>query len=624
MQIRLAQVADQALLKKVWRKEVRPALRRMTFNNFNMAPDPLHYAGYEWGLDTLVSALAKDLSLGRYAPEPGEIVRMAKGKGLSRPLCFLSTRDALVFGTITWLIRGQLIANAQPWVGFRHEDKGVPDRSAEIDPEKAADSFDWFRFWLSRQGHVLKMLESDSVNYFVESDIANFYPSIRLEAVREHLHSQTTLEKEVVRLCVQIIDGIMPRRDYSEVSLMGLPQEHIGSSREIAHSLLLHVDEEFQREGEEARYSRFMDDILIGVASCEEGERCISRLQRRLESIGLYPNSAKTVITTREAYLADAMVESNAEVDRLSHEIESSKSGTPFVVTASSDLLKQIKELSDAHRSVAHEPKRWSRVTRRIYTLHRLAAIEDWWQYWIQDIENDPGGAASILEYVRSWPLSISTIDALISLSIRYSDLYADISLLAAEVISSAPVEEDGSLWAHAYAKCQAEFQRLARPRVPEDERIAAAWLLAAWKYANAAQQQSLLAKIPDNIDATSPIRAQALPLLVGARNSLSEWVSAKPGLAWENALAAEYLRSLQAGDERAVGVALGLIDPQKRLAPQRYAVLPRAVPLIGIVGHSAPSRLDVAAPTILKTLQKNPDRLRDHRIEWIVAQWCP
>lgn len=54
VQIRLNQVADEALLKKVWRKEVRPVLRSMAFGNFNLASDPLHYAGYEWGIETLV------------------------------------------------------------------------------------------------------------------------------------------------------------------------------------------------------------------------------------------------------------------------------------------------------------------------------------------------------------------------------------------------------------------------------------------------------------------------------------------------------------------------------------------------------------------------------------------
>lgn len=407
-QISLWEVADQDLLKKVWKKNVRPVLRSMKLSDLNLAPDPLHYAGYEWGLQTLVASLASDIVFGRYSPERGEIVRAAKGKGLTRPLCFLATRDALVYSTIAYLCRGQLLANAQPWVGFERTDKG----QLKI-PDDVSDSFDWFRFWLAREGHILKMLDDDDVQYIVESDISNFYPSIRLDAISEHLHSQTNLEKEVVRLCVQIIDGVMPRRDYSEMSMMGLPQEQIGSSRDIAQSILLDVDKEFRREGEKGRYTRFMDDIVIGVTSTREGENCVSRWQLSLETLGLYPNGAKTVVIPKARYLSDTMVEANAEIERLSNKLDNCSSGEPIRAVPSAELLDAITQFSANHRTISDRPKRWGRVARRIYTLQRRAGIRPWWEYWYSDIEEDPGAAAPILEFVRSWPLSRLTVEQL-------------------------------------------------------------------------------------------------------------------------------------------------------------------------------------------------------------------
>ncbi len=428
-------------------------------------------------------------------------------------------------------------------------------------------------------------------------------------------------------MCVQIIDSVMPRRNYSEVSLMGLPQEQIGASRDIAHSLLFQVDDEFEKEGNDGRYTRYMDDILIGVKSPEEGERCISRLQRGLESLGLYPNAAKTTVNSVDKYLEDAMVATNAEVDRLNNVLDKYSKGTPRIIDAPQEVIEEIKFLSDEHRNISEHPKRWGRVTRRIYTLHRSAGINLWWEYWRADIDDDPGAAAPILEYVRAWPLLGSTVDDLVGLSSRYADLYANISILAAEAIVSAPVPNNEDLWTYIYAACQSEFSRLigrGSAHSPERERLAAAWLLAAWKFANKSQRQKLLGVIPEATSATSPIRVQALPLLVSAGRSLSEWVSAKPGLAWENAMAAEYLRSLGAGEDKAVGVALSLLDPALRLAPQRFAILPRAIPLIEIVGDSASGKLDAAAPKILQKLRKNPERLRDCRTESIVSPWCP
>lgn len=551
---------------------------------------------------------------------------MAKGSGLSRPLCFLATRDALVYRTITWLVQDQLVANSPEWVGFTHSDKGGAQSESDAE-DRGRASFDWFRFWLARQGYIQKIVDDNEVTHIVESDIANFYPSIRLEAIREHLHSNTDLAKEVVRLCVQIIDGVMPRQDYSEVSLMGLPQEQIGSSRAIAHSLLQHVDEEFEKEGKKGRYTRFMDDILIGVTSPEAGERCISRLQRSLESLGLYPNAAKTMVRPVEKHLADVMVETNAEVERLSAALEKcSSAGVPHVIIAPDDAVKEILELSEMHRGLEVRPRRWGRVTRRIYTLHRQAGILDWWQHWRRDIETDPGSAAQILEYVRAWPLSADTTADLVQLSITFSSLYADISILAAETIATAPVPKNEALWSTIYDACRSEFARLLAfsSQATEFERLAAAWLVSGWKFANQSQRRHLLLQIPDTSDAMSPVRAQALPLLVCAGDSLSEWVAAKPGLAWADALAAEYLRSLHNGEERAVGVALSLIKPALRLAPQRFTMLPRALPLVEILGRKASPKLNATAPRILKDLQRNPDRLRDHCVESLISRWCP
>ena len=64
-QISLREVANEDLLKLVWKRKVRPALRSMKLSDLNLAPDPLHYAGYEWGLQTLVASLANDIMLGR-------------------------------------------------------------------------------------------------------------------------------------------------------------------------------------------------------------------------------------------------------------------------------------------------------------------------------------------------------------------------------------------------------------------------------------------------------------------------------------------------------------------------------------------------------------------------------
>lgn len=629
MAIAIADIADDQLLEFIWKKYVRARLRSMTLNNFNLCPDPLHYAAYDWDLPAFISNLVREIRLGQFAPSRGELVRAAKSSGLSRPLCFLTTRDALMYKAITWMARENLVYGAPDWVAS--DDDVVPEtddgeESGAEEGKAVGDSFEWFNFWLKQHGGLIDMLRDASVSHVVESDIANFYPSIRLDAVREHLLAQAGLEKEVVRLCVQIIDGVMPRSDYAETSLMGLPQEQLDSSRPIAHSLLMHVDKEFWAEGESGRYRRYMDDILITVPNVRAGQAAISRLQRRLETLGLYPNPEKTRIVTKQQCFDERMIGTDLEIEQLSVEIEKQRTDVmPYGRVITPEQRDKISAISKRHRSVAPRPKRWDRVTRRLYTLHREANIRDWRQYWRSDLDADPGSAANIFEYVRCWPLSGTTVQSLRDASAEYSHLYSDISLLAAEVVLTAPIQHNERLWRSIANISRNEFERLAELGTddPAYERIAASWLLAAWKYADLDERRSLIASLPTQSASYSAIQAQALPL-VAAQGEIpvDEWISVRPGLDWETALAVEYLRGLEGKNRDALETANQLIKVRPRLKPQRFSMLPRALPLLDVVGRVDPSAARRHSRRSLRDLQKNPLRLRDKRLEYLVSQW--
>ncbi len=95
-----------------------------------------------------------------------------------------------------------------------------------------------------------------------------------------------------------------------------------------------------------------MDDILIGVSSIDEGERCINRLQLSLEALGLYPNAAKTMIVPIDEHLREAMLDVNADIERLNQDIDKHDSGSrPQVINAPNDLLVAIEQLSEEHRN---------------------------------------------------------------------------------------------------------------------------------------------------------------------------------------------------------------------------------------------------------------------------------
>lgn len=182
--VTIQDIADVGHLRTIWKKELRPVLRRLTFRDGNLAPDTIAYVGDEWGLELFLQHLSRDLVNGSYVAEKAEIVRVAKAVGLSRPLAFLTVRDALVYRAITWLVRDDLTRGAREYVAFLRSDKGTGvDSDSSLDAV-GVDSFDWFAYWLQREGKISDWLEDDDVGLVVESDIANFYPSIRFDAIR--------------------------------------------------------------------------------------------------------------------------------------------------------------------------------------------------------------------------------------------------------------------------------------------------------------------------------------------------------------------------------------------------------------------------------------------------------
>jgi hypothetical protein len=181
-------------------------------------------------------------------------------------------------------------------------------------------------------------------------------------------------------------------------------------------------------------------------------------------------------------------------------------------------------------------------------------------------------------------------------------------------------------LWGRISCLARDEFRRLAdlSPDDPSYERIAASWLLACWKYADLRQRRSLISSLPRQRMSYSAIHAQALPLVAAQGEvPIDDWIAVRPGLDWETALTVEYLRSVEGKDKDALDTAFGLVTVDLRLKPQRFAMLPRALPLLDVLGRVSPQRASFRAQYALRDLRRNPPRLRDKRLEYLISQWC-
>ncbi|MGR2752832.1 RNA-directed DNA polymerase [Agromyces arachidis] len=616
--IELIDVATFAGLKAVWKKHISPQLNDVKFSSRNLVVDPLHHVVLTRYLDDALGQLVRELNSGDYAPQRATLLRSAKGLGFTRPVCVLAPRDALVYRAIVAVAEPDLLNTRAEWASAARSGKGTADdRTLKDDDE--SESVDWFQRWLEHEGLLPRLSNREDVLLIVQSDISNFFPSVRLELVREHL-TKTRLSTTLVQLCTQIVKTVVPREDYRDDARLGLPQEEHSSSRAIAQSVLAPVDMAFQEMGLDDRYSRYMDDVVWGVKDNEEAMRTLARFQNALETLGLYPNISKTTVSTKEQFFSDHLVETNARIQRIDAGLGELFSQTEQIAEPSSALIDEVKEVSIAHRNMEQRPLRWNRVTRRLYTLHRRLGIDDWDQYWTRDLQGDPAGAHVYFEYFRASPLSDARLKSAIDVVGTFHGLYEDLSIMVAEAIATAPVASDGALWERIFEVAKGEFLSRAERRDAPSQQIASSWFMLAAKYGTAGQCMDLVDSAIRSCGDRNPmvvLQAVALDSSRLLRDAL------RPDLfGADEALASEYLESLKRSDTKSVAVARALIQPRKLLQPARYLVKPRAFLLMSRLGTLAEGLPPAFVATALSNLSSNSSRLRDHRSEQLFSQW--
>lgn len=409
-----------------------------------------------------------------------------------------------------------------------------------------------------------------------------------------------------------------PRADYADDSFLGLPQEANNSSRVIAQAILKPVDDEFAPLGRDGRYSRFMDDVLWGVASEEEAHHVLANFQRRLEEIGLYPNGSKTRVRPKAEFLAAYMVESNATLEAIDRRAGQYFDRGRIRASPSPELLADLLDASASHRALATRPDRWARVTRRIYTLQRRLGVNAWFEHWADDLVSDPSGAATYFEYLRAWPIDGPTLALAGAAVDRLSGLYADIQVMFAEAVATAPVADDASVWSDIFDFASARFANAAKPPGP-DANISSAWFVAAAKYANRQQRAALVANGTKWCSGSMPgvlVQCAALDASLDLSKALppSQYGT-------DEVLAAEFLGRLSDSDPRTLGVIRNQLTPVSALAPVRALVRPRSLQLldrIGALRALPPAQVERS----LRQLRTNIDRLRDHRTEHLLQEW--
>lgn len=413
----LEYILSKQNLLRTWRK-MKKQLRE------ELIRDPIDHLAYEAHLGANIGYLAYRLQNEKYVPAAQTIVRSAKKDGLTRPLAFLEIEDQIAYKAICESLEDELLYDLPPWVNFsrsklvrRNPDHQAGDRSL-------GDYETWFDAWIRHHTVVAKFVLAESENRFiVETDITNFFGSINLNLLRDHIFANTSAPAELVNLLFSILQTLVPKPRYSIAHNLGLPQENYDVSRTLAHAFLKPLDKMLMPLGQEGRYARWVDDIRIAVRDENEGKALLSKVQLCLEKLGLSLNAGKTRIISRDRARQELFLELNSYLDRVHKAARQRK----YPVEEFNDRLAKFLQLEPIGG--------WERVLRRFYTESRRlgsSLLEDFaWQH----IVRFPQSAPAILKYLSGRPYSDRLLNELWQYLRSEANLYENVEILIYEFL---------------------------------------------------------------------------------------------------------------------------------------------------------------------------------------------
>lgn len=124
--------------------------------------------------------------------------------------------------------------------------------------------------------------------YVVTADVARFFESVDLAAVRGTMADRFGLAWNTAENCMQQL---------ASLGLQGLPAGY-GDGRLLANLILSHADAKIA-----APFTRWVDDYRIFVNSRQEGELALAELESGLGDVGLSLNAGKCRVLTSEEFL---------------------------------------------------------------------------------------------------------------------------------------------------------------------------------------------------------------------------------------------------------------------------------------------------------------------------------
>lgn len=327
----------------------------------------------------------------QYKPKPPHIIRLEKKHGVCRHIQIPDPGDAVVLQTLVESLAPCIKTNQPSSRAFYNRSHSKPKSEADIDD---SFSYNWWELWSEFQKRIYEF--TDTFDYVVVTDIANYFDTISFERLRNILSSYGKFDECLIDFLFFMLDSFVWKPDYLPLSGLGLPQINFDAPRLLAHAFLFEVDKYLDQETK-GNFVRWMDDIDFGVQDVESAKKLLRGLDELLLSRGLRLNLGKTkILSAKEAkdyFLPNQNRYLTIMLKRVSERLDNDL-----------DVIDERRKVKSRFKKFLQLPQigRWEKVYKRFFTISGKTKDSFLQAYVPELLQNNPDLRVNILRYYDS------------------------------------------------------------------------------------------------------------------------------------------------------------------------------------------------------------------------------
>ncbi|MRT93632.1 RNA-directed DNA polymerase [Ancylomarina sp. 16SWW S1-10-2] len=401
-------IFEKKKIAEVWRKIVRNQLRKLDIQ------DLFDFYDFNYNINERAAVLRTDILTGNYRTVKPLIYRIEKKFGVCRHIIIPQPQDALILQVITENLNTEIISKMPSKNSFYSQDKHNMKYPHQVDKEYGVT---WQKQWKELQKLIYKFKEDKEL--LIVTDLSNYYDSIDISVLRSQISNIVDGKEVLLDLLFKIIESISWTPDYLPYTGRGLPTSNLEGIRLLAHSFLFEFDAILKEKTNDS-FTRWMDDVIIGVDSRKEAIETISSASDVLKSRGLALNLAKTAIFNAEEAEYHFQVNENLYLDSIDYKVKKrSKEYNALTSVLKRNLKNHLKNC---------KAKYAEKITKRYVTaLSRLKS-----EKLLSDVpklyDQIPGIRPNLLIYLSELGHKKKTSEAVLNI-IKDLNVYDDISL---------------------------------------------------------------------------------------------------------------------------------------------------------------------------------------------------